>query len=603
MATKIISFILSIIMTIMTSIFPGFVWPGTETMETGEFLAHVGEAFGYQVQDTDEVYYGVRPGDEYYEAVAAAAEYDVLVDYLFIDVFEPVDTEFVATVLVNAAGLEINETAEIANAEDFKNISKVSTAVMNGIIPVEDDGTVSTAAMSVNDITAAIAVAVGLRCIPDEIKENLELVDGVKTVEEYEVADDAIVLDAASDIEAGDIYVLEQSDAIVTGAAYKAESVEIVDGQKVVTNSEVAIDEVIEKIDYEGSTDVNFGTAMIIDGNGEVISDGYFDTEGLSADQIDNIIHGILLTIGNISFSIGKFDIDAEVTKTGIDFAVATSIVDGVTLKKEYSLSNLSIDAKADMNIKQLNINEAYLNAEYDLVDKTTLAGSYYEEFGELVETTGEKLEGKNKFEELVNKYILSEFDTSAIKLFTVVVPLGTTPLTINFDIMLNINVNGRMTITVVSEEFHGIEVINNKVSKVDDVNVIDRNVDIYGSFELKLGLGLGLGLFGYSVIDVEVWGGIGAYVEAHAKFVDADGNVIQSTYAVPVDYLAEVAAGMDVEGEITISGYAEIYGILQIGLGNNSVLSMVGLCKTWTIYDRSNGVFARFDFAGSEVL
>lgn len=598
MATKIISFILSIVMLVMTSIFPGFVWPGTETMENGEFLAYVGEAFGYAVPDTEETYYGVQPGDEYYDAVAAAAEYDVLVDYDVIDVFATADTEFVATVLVNAAGLEIDESAEIANADDFANIAKVSTAVVNGIIPVEEDGTVSTAAMSVNDITAAIAVAAGLRFVPEDVLDELELVEGVKTVDTYEVADDAIVLDAASDIEEGDVYVLEQSDAIVTGAAYKAESVEIVDGQKIVTNSEVAIDEVIEKIDYEGSTDVNFGTAMIIDGNGEVISDGYFETEGLSAEEIDNIIHGILLTIGNISFSIGDFDIDAEVTKTGIDFGVSTSIVDGVTLSKEYSLSNLSIDAKADMNIKQLNINEAYLNFEYDLVDKTTLAGSYYEEFGEMVETTGEKLEGKNKLEELVNEYILSEMDTQSIKLFTVVVPLGTTPLTINFDILLNISVNGRMTITVTSEEFHGISVINNKVSKVDDVKVLDRVVDIYGSFEIKLGLGLGLGLFGYTVIDVEVFGGIGAWVEAQAKFVDADGNVIQSTYAVPVDYLAEVAAGMDVEGEIYISGHAEIYGILEVGLGNNSVLSMVGLCETWTIYGRDNGVFATFDFS-----
>lgn len=598
MATKIISFILSIIMTIMTSIFPGFVWPGTEIMEKGEFLEYVCEYFGYKPTESTESVLGLDSDDEYFSAVATAAEYDVLVDYDEIKVFESADTEFVATVLVNAAGLTINDTIEIANAEDFTNISKVSTAVANGIVFMSEDGTVSTAAMSKNDIIAAITVAVGLRYIPDDVKENLELVDGVKTVEDYEVADDAIVLDAASDIEAGDIYVLEQSDAIVTGAAYKAESVEIVDGQKVVTNSEVAIDEVIEKVDYEGSTDVNFGTAMLLDGNGEVISDGLFDTEGLSAEQIDNIIHGILMTIGNISFSVGDFDISAEVTKTGLDFSVATAIVDGVTLKKEYSLTNLSIDAKADMNIKQLNINEAYLKAEYDLVDKTTLAGSYYEEFGEMVETTGQKLEGKNKFEELVNKYILSEFDQKAIKLFTVVVPLGTTPLTINFDIMLNISVNGRMTITVVSEEFHGISVINNKVSKMDDVKVIDRNVDIYGSFELKLGLGLGLGLFGYTVIDVDIWGGIGAWVEAQAKFVDANGNVIQSTYAVPVDYLAEVAAGMDIEGEITISGHAEIYGILEIGVGNNSVLSMVGLCKTWTIYGRENGVFATFDFS-----
>lgn len=591
MATKIISIILSIIMTIMTSIFPGFVWPGTETMEVGEFLEQVGCAFGYQVPQTGETYFGLEPGDEYYDAVAAAAEYDVLVDYDVIDATEEADTEFVATVLVNAAGLEIDETAEIANAADFANISKVSTAVVNGIIPVEDDGTVSVAAMSVNDITAAIAVAVGLRFVPEDVVDDFELVDGVKEVEAYAVEDDTVVLDADADIVAGDVFVTDD-------AAFKAEAVEVVDGQKVVTASDVPVDEVIEKIDYEGTTDVNFSTAKIIDGNGEVISEGLFDTEGLSAEQIDNIIHGLLLTIGNISFSIGDFDIDAEATKTGLDFSVATSPVDGVRVTKDYSLSNLSVDAKADVNIKTLSFNEVYLNASYDLVDKTTIAGSYYKEFGEEVKTEGEKLEAGKVFNDLVNKYILSEFDSTSIKLFTVVVPLGTTPLTFNFDIMLNINVNGRMTITVVSEEFHGVSIINNKLSKVNDSKVIDRVVDIYGEFEIKLGLGVGFGLFGYTIVDVDVWGGIGAWVEATARFVDENGNpVFQSTYAVPVDYLAEVAAGMDFEGDIQISGHADIYGILEVGVGNNSVLSLVGLCKTWTIYDRNNATFASFEF------
>jgi hypothetical protein len=591
MATKIISIILSFIMTIMTSIFPGFVWPGAETMEAGEFLADVGYAFGYAVPDTGDTYFGLEPGDEYYDAVAAAAEYDVLVDYDEIDVYEAADTEFVATVLVTAAGLEIDETAEIANAADFTNIAKVSTAVVNGIIPVDADGNVSTAAMEVNEITAAIAVAVGLRFVPDDAEDDFELVDGVKTVETYAVEDEAIILDADEDIVAGDVFVTDD-------AAFKAEAVEVVDGQKVVTASDVAIEEVIEKIDFEGSTDVNFGTAMIMDGNGEVISEGLFDTEGLSAEQIDNIIHGILLTIGNISFSIGDFDISAEATKTGLDFSIGTSPVDGVRVTKDYSLTNLSIDAKADVNIKTLSFNEVYLNAEYDLVDKTTIAGSYYKEFGEEVKTEGEKLEPGKVFNDLVNKYILSEFDSTSIKLFTVVVPLGTTPLTFNFDIMLNIGVNGRMTITVVSEEFHGVSIINNKISKVNDSKVIDRVVDIYGEFEIKLGLGVGLGLFGYTIVDVDVWGGIGAWVEATARFVDENGNpVFQSTYAVPVDYLAEVAAGMDFEGDIQIKGHADIYGILQVGVGNNSVLSIVGLCETWTIYDRNNATFASFEF------
>lgn len=593
MFTKIISFIVSIIMLVMTSIFPGFVWPGTETVETGEFLAMVDKAFGYRVPDSQEPVFGLEPGDEYYDAVAAAAEYDVLVDFDTIDVFSATTTEFVATVLVNAAGLELVDTVTIANAEDFANAEKVATAVANGIICADTSGKVSTAAMSADDIAAAIIVAVGLRYIPDDVK-NIELVDGVKTVDTYTVEDDAIIVDAASDLQVGDVYVLEQSDELLTGAAYQVEAIEVVDGQKVVTNSEVAIEDVIEKIDYAGTSDVDFSAAMIEDGNGEVISDGYLDAQSISKEDVMKT----LKKLANVSFSVKGFKIKAKITDTGLDFSVAKSVCDGVTLSKSYSLTNLVVDAKTDMNVAKLNFNEAYLKFDYDLVDTTTISGSYGKVFGDEVATVGQKIESDKKIAELVNKYILSSLDSTSIKLFSFTLPIGSTPLTVTFDVTLHLDVNGRMSIVVTSEEYHGVEIINNKVSLVNDSKVVDRQVDIYGDFSICLGLGVALGLYGYNLVDVAVIGGVGAYVEAHAKFVDAEGNVVvDSTYTVPVDYLVELAAGLDFEGNIDVTGHADIYGILKIAVGENSVIDKIGLSKTWTIFDRSNGVFASVDF------
>ena len=154
------------------------------------------------------------------------------------------------------------------------------------------------------------------------------------------------------------------------------------------------------------------------------------------------------------------------------------------------------------------------------------------------------------------------------------------------------------MEIVVVSEEMHGVEIINNKVSTINESTVVDRQANIYGQFELRLGLDVALGLYGYALVDVCVEGGVGAYVEAHAKYVDAEGNpVVQSTLTIPVDYLKELAAGANTEGEIDISGHADIYGILNVSVGNHSAIGKVGLKKTWTIFDRSNGVFASIDF------
>ena len=593
--TKIISIIVSIIMLVMTSIFPGFVWPGTETVETGAFLEQVDEAFGYLPGLTVDTILGVEPNNEYYLAVSAAANNDVLVDYETIDVTASVTPEFVATVLVNAAGVPVGEVnTVIENATSIKNVAKVSAAVENGIINLDVNNKLGLGAMSADEVTAAIEKAVSLRGTFTEESNDLVLVDGVKTVSDYTVDGDSIVVPASTDIAAGDVYVVEQSDEIMTGAAYKAESVEVVGDTKVVTNSEVAIEEVIEKIDYEGTSDVDFATAMITDGNGEVLSDGYLDTNAISKDDIIKT----LKKLANVSFSVKGFKIKAKITDTGLNFSVSKSVCDGVTLSKAYELTNLTVDAKADMNVAKLNFNEVYLKFNYDLKDTTTISGSYAKTFGEEVTSVGEKLSGDSFWAKAVNNYVLSKLDSTSIKLFTFTLPLGSTPLSITFDVLLNIDVNGRMEIVVVSEEMHGVEIINNKVSTINESTVVDRQANIYGQFELRLGLDVALGLYGYALVDVCVEGGVGAYVEAHAKFVDAEGNpVVQSTLTVPVDYLKELAAGANVEGEIDISGHADIYGILNVSVGNHSAIGKVGLKKTWTIFDRSNGVFASIDF------
>lgn len=593
--TKIISIIVSIIMLVMTSIFPGFVWPGTETVETGNFLEQVDEAFGYLPGLTVDTILGVEPTNEYYLAVSAAANNDVLVDYETIDVTASVTPEFVATVLVNAAGVPVGEVnTVIENATSIKNVAKVSAAVENGIINLDVNNKLGLGAMSADEVTAAIEKAVSLRGTFTEESNDLVLVDGVKTVSDYTVDGDSIVVPASTDIAAGDVYVVEQSDEIMTGAAYKAESVEVVGDTKVVTNSEVAIEEVIEKIDYEGTSDVDFATAMITDGNGEVLSDGYLDTNAISKDDIMKT----LKKLANVSFSVKGFKIKAKITDTGLNFSVSKSVCDGVTLSKAYELTNLTVDAKADMNVAKLNFNEVYLKFNYDLKDTTTISGSYAKTFGEEVTSVGEKLSGDSFWAKAVNKYALSKLDSTSIKLFTFTLPLGSTPLSITFDVLLNIDVNGRMEIVVVSEEMHGVEIINNKVSTINESTVVDRQANIYGQFELRLGLDVALGLYGYALVDVCVEGGVGAYVEAHAKYVDANGNpVVQSTLTIPVDYLKEFAAGANTEGEIDISGHADIYGILNVSVGNHSAIGKVGLKKTWTIFDRSNGVFASIDF------
>ena len=597
MYNKILSFIISVIMVVMTSIFPGFVWPGTETVETGAFLGQVVEAFGYEpVGDVGEVY-GLNSGDEYYDAVATASEYDVLVDYETLDVTKSVTAEFVGTVLVTAAQIECGEiTVEIKNADKITNLTKVAAAVENGIISLDVLGKLPMGAMDAKDITAAINKAVELYTTNLADVDSMKLAEGVKAIDKYEeVKDNVFVVNSALGVEAGDTVILEQSDAMLTGAALKVDSVQNEGDKAIITGTKAEIETAVEKINYAGTTEVNPATAMITNGAGEVINTGALNTNGLSKDDIVKT----LKKLANVSFSVGDFKVKAKITDTGLDFSIAANVCNGVTLSKAYSLTNLAVDAKADVNLKKFNFNNVYLNFDYDLTDTTSITGSYGKVFGNEVVSEGQKIDSDKKIAELVNKYILSKCDSSQIKLFTFTVPLGTTPLTVTFDILLDIDVNGKMDIVVVSHETKGVSIINNKIQKpLNQSELIERKVNIYGNFEVCLGLDVALGLYGYNLVDVGVEGGLGAEVSSTFKVSNPDGTpAFDSTYTVPVDYLIELAAGADFEGSVKVGGHADVYGILKLSVGKNSVINKVGLSKTWTFFDKSNGQFLAIDF------
>ena len=146
--------------------------------------------------------------------------------------------------------------------------------------------------------------------------------------------------------------------------------------------------------------------------------------------------------------------------------------------------------------------------------------------------------------------------------------------------------------------DYSGYEIINNKGRLIHDQTVTDRKIEAAGDFSICLGVGLGLGILGYDVVDVCVTGGIGASVFATLRFLDADGNVItESTANVAVDAVAAAVAGADIDVDPDLHGTVELYGILRVAVGQNSLISKIGLSKSWTIFDKSNATFYTYTF------
>ena len=580
---KILSIIMAVVMLVMTSIIPGFVMPGTDVVTTGEWLAEVDVAFG------------MADGDDF-DAIAVAAEWGVLVDYDAADIAadDAVTDDFVATTLVNAANLTATEeelaAVSIRNAEDLPTYDKVAVAVAKGVISTNVLGMVSTGAMDRADCEAALAAALDLwqNQTFGAADYAIDYADGVKVVDaDYAEEDGVLTFAADTGLVAGDVFV--------TGdAAYVADAV---DGN-VVTASAVDVQDVIDTVDYEGSVTPDLTLAAVEDGTGEVVSEGFSGAELDAFDLGDALKDADLITkLANISFSVKGFKVKAKVTDTGLYFNVSKTLADGnVTVSKSYDLQNLVLNTKFDASLKSLKFNEVYLTSTYDLVDTTTISGSYTaslveKELGEgadAVSFLDRVKEGLFTVAEGATKIQIAKFD----------IPLGNTSLTVTLDFSVIIGVDGTMKLVVTSENTTGYEIINNKGRFIHEEEVVDREINAYGNFSVTLGFGVGLGILGYNVVDVAVEGGLGANVYATLKFVDANGDVItESTAQVAVDAVSAAVAGSDLDVDADLEGEVNLYGILRVSVGQNSLIKKIGLSKTWTIFDQNNGVFYTYTF------
>ncbi len=590
---KIISIVMAIVMLVVSSFIPGFVMPGTETMTVNEWLAEVNEAFGLNLlQDIT--------GSTDLEIAEA---WNVLIDYDVdaIDVDANVSADFVATTLVNAAGLEATEeellAVNIKNEGDLPTYDKVAIAVAKGVIEVNAIGMVPTYAMDKADAMAALDVATDLwknRSFDGE-EYAIDYVDSVKEVDADFTADGNVLTFAEEiDLVEGDVFV----------AGNEAFVADVVEGNTVVT-SEADAKEVIETVDYEGSFEPVLATAAITDGNGEVISEGA-DLSGLDGfdlkKEINNILKdaNLIQSLANISFSVGGFKIKIKVTgDSDLYISIGKSLANGhVNILKEYELSNLKIDAKFDADIKALKFNEVYLTSTYDLVDTTTFSGSYT---ASLVERElGEGADAVTFLDRVKGGlFDVAEGETQ-IDIAKFDIPIGSTSLTIGLNFSLVIGVDGYIKFIVTSENETGIEIINNKARIIYEEEVVDNRIDAYGNFSICLGFGVGFGILGIDIIDARVIGGIGAEVFATLKFVDANGEVIsEATENVAIDAVSAALVDSDLDIDVALKGEIRLYGILRVELGKDSLLGEIGLDQSWTFYDRgiSEAYFYTYTF------
>lgn len=342
-----------------------------------------------------------------------------------------------------------------------------------------------------------------------------------------------------------------------------------------------------DEISFSGDVEPALQVAEIKDGNGNVLQEAYVPLDSATPITQSQIDIASLLQKLDVSFSISGINFALKVTDTGFNLGIGAKICDGVNIAKSYQVTNLNVSTKFDGNIATKDIREAYLRADYDLKDVTTVTGSY----ATSVAVDPSKLPDGSPTDFMTaakaGALALMPGGGNKITVFTFQVPIASTPLTISLDVNLRITVDGKIQITLESSNVKGVEIINNKVRVINETEYGTQTYDIMADVRFTVGLCLGIKLAGYMLVDAEFEGGIGIKISA---FIQTDTAVYQLD--MPLDLAINIpypTGGMD--GAL-FCGNAKIYGLMSVSVGQNSpLLKLLGLTKTWVIFDESNAV------------
>ncbi|MBQ7545407.1 MAG: hypothetical protein IJT41_00380 [Clostridia bacterium] len=582
---RIVALILSFLMSILSAL--GIAVPSSDGLyvKQGEWLALVNEDFGFTKQDVEIPFTGVP--NEYLDTVKTAYGHGVIVDGDKIDVYKYATNEFVSATILRASSADVK-------------------------IDIPENGKKAKLADALEALSAAVKASNNKSVSPipqSEIVPQAGVVD--LSDAEYSVVGDKLVYAAADfALAAGDKFIAGANEYNVSGAAYEVKAVEVVDGAAIVDVAPVAIEDAVEAIDFEGSVAADLDKAVAYDNEGNLISDGtgvVVAGQSKIGDKASELIgKGVdaakdFLKNPKVSFSVKGFKVKAAYSGGRVDVSIGGKVVDGVSVEKLYSLSNIKFDAKYDANIKKLAIKEAYLKMNYDLVETTVLEGSYA---ASVVPEGGAFTNEGDSFLEKVKNNLsnltLQQGGGIKVNIFTFDIPIGSTGLTVEMNVSLTLSASGRIEIIVTSNETKGFEIINNKGRVIHESTVYDRAYNISGDFRAVLGLDLSLTFLKFKIIDVEFNGGIGAYVLTKIFNIKTHAVV---TSEVPLDVAVEASSGLDDLEDLRFCADVQLYGILSVSVGRNSIISKIGLSKTWNFYDRGNGTFATLHIENSGIV
>lgn len=389
-----------------------------EGITKGHWTGLLGDKFGYNESALQEDFYDdVDSSNEDYKEIQACAEWEILTENGSFHPEEKTNWRYAIETSVRAIGLEKLNAADVGevtenNLVDFFNYQ---IADIDGV-SLDEELTEEEALLILSyayDYAAGLTLPQKMECTFTENVKEAEA-DSIVLKGDGETA----IISDGSVYESGDVIYVQPTDS---SSAY-AVKVSEVEGNEI-SYTPAAMEDVFEELKVSGTYSP---TVLYV-----------VPAEGITVSKAD---------------TSQEFDYKQYMAQAGEEAVVLTDMEkeaaenwrEGSTLTMDVTVNSGSVSFHGQLQGIDLTVTVSDIKATPD-VDFGLLKGLEKANFS------------LTFWDEAKAEYAKEEFMSSQISLGEIVMPLGTTPLSVNFSLVANLGVDGKISVTYTSNVVAGV--------------------------------------------------------------------------------------------------------------------------------------------------
>lgn len=469
---------------------------GSEKLSKGEWIGLLGDQFGYtDYETTDDYYSDVTSDYEYYDEIQACAEWEVLTEEKELHPEDTATWQYAIETSVRAIGIDkINKSDAGVEVNEDNLIDFFDEKIAN--IKAGNNGdSVLSAQLTTTDASLILKYAYDYAnnlTLPQKLEYTYN--EAVKEASEQDIQLDSNsntgTIQAGSYAEGDVIYVEATENA--PASAIRINSIE----NNEFTYESVGMEDVYEELQVSGTFE---GTVIDIE-PAEGVTIGMVEEpmkKNFSYASYSRPEQSMIATEGKTESNIA-----APVAGSGSNNVKFTATLgSGATFTVQ--LSDILVTSDVDYGILK-GLKKAEANVSFN--DKVEL------------------------------KYASSEHYSVTQNLGTVKVQLGTTPLTVNFSLIANVGMDGKITLTYASQVVANVNYVQGR-GLAKSVNNNNANCDLHAEVTLTAEptIKVELACVGKGIANVKVTSGVVAIAQVDIDLLGDEPSCVDLYMYVPL--------------------------------------------------------------------